>query len=81
VGRERPPKNAISVRKSLPDEHQEVLGFASDAKVAIHYLPVIVWRDSINQWWAGLPQNYFNLNANRWKVTHWMPIQDSPHGR
>jgi hypothetical protein len=79
--RGRPPKGAISVRKSLPREHVNVLGFASDAIVALHYLPVVVWRDSTNQWWSGLPQNYFNLNEHRWKVTHWIPIPENSHGR
>lgn len=72
--RERPPKDAISMRKQQPNPYQRVIGYVSDRSVAIHHMPVIVWRDYAGEWWAGLPGNYLDLARLKWKITHWRPL-------
>lgn len=71
---DRLPAGAIAIKDRLPPRHQEVLGWVSDEDVAIHYFPLVIWRDGANQWWGGLPGKYLNLGDLQWTVTHWKPI-------
>jgi hypothetical protein len=80
MGKDSLPKDAISIRKELPPSHERVLGFVSDRSVAIEHFPLVLWRDYSNEWWGGLPGNYLDLRALKWKITHWKRL-DSPHGR
>jgi hypothetical protein len=74
----RLPADAIPIKRELPPNRQEVLGWVSDKSVAIYYHPLVVWRiteeNGHTAWWGGLPGNYLDLNRLRWKVTHWCPI-------
>lgn len=69
---QKPPKEAISVRKALPRPHQRVLCWISDRSVAIEHMPVVGWNTYSEGWWTGIPGNYLCLRDLRWKVTHWM---------
>jgi hypothetical protein len=71
---DRSPKDAISFRKEQPPPHERVLAWVSDRSVAIHHFPVVVWRDSNNEWWGGVPGNYLDLRLLKWKITHWRRI-------
>ena len=73
--RARLPADAIPVAERLPVIHQHVLAWVSDEAVSIHHFPVVAWRTSEQRWWAGVPADYLDLGAKRWKVTHWLPIQ------
>lgn len=68
---DRLPKDATSIRKEKPPQHEYVLGWVSDRSVAIHNFPLVIWRDGSDQWWGGVPGNYLDLAHHRWKVTHW----------
>jgi len=68
------PKDAISMRKQKPPVRERVLGWVSDASVAIHHFPLIIWRDGTDEWWGGLPGNYLDLRRLKWKITHWRPL-------
>jgi hypothetical protein len=70
---DRLAEDAIEVARELPPDGQQVIGWVSDADVAIHYFPLIVWRIG-NEWWGGLPGKYLNLTRLEWTVTHWKPI-------
>ena len=71
---ERLPRDAISIRKELPPQHEYVLGWVSDKSVAIHNFPLVIWRDGSDEWWGGVPGNYLDLSRLKWKVTHWRRI-------
>lgn len=71
---DRPPKDAISVRKKRPLAHERVLGWVSDRSVAIENFPLVVWQDTAGDWWGGVPGNYLDLRRLKWKVTHWRPL-------
>lgn len=71
---DRLPADAISIEAELPPKYTEVLGWVSDPDVAIHYFPTVVRRDGGDQYWAGLPAKWIDLDAHRWTLTHWRRI-------
>lgn len=74
MSRERPPKDAISVRKAMPAPHEHVMLWVSDRSVAIEHVPIVGWNTYSDGWWSGLPGNYLDLRALKWRVTHWKPL-------
>lgn len=79
--REIPP-TAIPITEHMPPRNREVLGYVSDADVAIHHFPSVIRNsgsDAEPQWWAGLPGHWIALSDERWVVTHWelLPVDRS----
>lgn len=79
---DRVPTHAISVDERLPPFDEDVVGWLADPIVAIYGLPAIVRRTSTNtagydNWSSGVPGNYIDLRLHRWRLTHWLPLDQS----
>jgi len=71
------PASAIPVSERMPVPHRSVLGYVTDASVAIHNHPAIIHNSGTNAdpiWWSGLPGHWIPLGRERWTVTHWEPL-------